>query len=249
MPDPAMGPLAAERERTRRMFARRQWLRRWDMWRWGVGLSVVAAVVLLLGWLVLLSGFLGVRSVSVSGTDVLGREEVIRAAAVERGMPLARVDLAVVGDRVEALTPVASAEVTRSWPRGIRIRIVERTAVAVVKSGDVLRGMDATGVLFRSYRRPPGDLPVVRTTGDVDSRARVEAAEVTAALPRSLARRVENVEVRTVDQITLRLRDGRLVRWGSAEQSALKAEVLAALLGQDAQEYDVSVPGQATTRG
>ena len=58
------------------------------------------------------------------------------------------------------------------------------------------------------------------------------------------------VEVQTIDQITLVLRDGREVRWGSADESDLKATVLARLLA--AQEattyYDVSVPGSPTVR-
>ena len=53
----------------------------------------------------------------------------------------------------------------------------------------------------------------------------------------------------SVDQITLRLRDGREVLWGSADQSAEKAEVLAGLLAArpKASGYDVSVPGMPTT--
>ena len=43
------------------------------------------------------------------------------------------------------------------------------------------------------------------------------------------------------------LRDGRQVVWGSAEDSAAKAEVLVALLKEPAKRYDVSVPGQPTT--
>ena len=66
-----------------------------------------------------------------------------------------------------------------------------------------------------------------------------------AALPQGLASRVDHVEVVTVDQITLVMRDQREVLWGSAEESALKAEVVDKLLAaQEASYYDVSVPGQ-----
>ena len=45
------------------------------------------------------------------------------------------------------------------------------------------------------------------------------------------------------------LRDGREVQWGSADESDLKATVLAELLaGQEAKVYDVSVPGQPARR-
>ena len=43
------------------------------------------------------------------------------------------------------------------------------------------------------------------------------------------------------------MRGGRTVTWGSAEQSELKAEVLAALLSRPDRHIDVSVPGQPTT--
>ena len=68
-------------------------------------------------------------------------------------------------------------------------------------------------------------------------------------LPSDLAARVDHVEVQTIDQITLVLRDGRQVLWGSAEQSELKARVLPELLAaQRAQVYDVSVPESPITR-
>ena len=69
-----------------------------------------------------------------------------------------------------------------------------------------------------------------------------------AALPRDLAQRVDHVEVETVDQIMLVLRDGRQVLWGSAEESDQKAEVLMVLLGEQGTVFDVSVPGSPTSR-
>ena len=49
-----------------------------------------------------------------------------------------------------------------------------------------------------------------------------------------------------MDTISLVLRNGRTILWGSAEDSANKAEVLDVLLDRKAQVYDVSVPGQPT---
>jgi cell division protein FtsQ len=92
-------------------------------------------------------------------------------------------------------------------------------------------------------------MPRVRPTVSAGTEALREAAVVVAALPDDLAARVDHVTVETVDQVTLVLRDGRQVLWGSAEESALKAEVLAELLAvQKAGVYDVSVPGSPTTR-
>jgi cell division protein FtsQ len=81
-------------------------------------------------------------------------------------------------------------------------------------------------------------------SGHARSDALAEAAKVAGSLPSSIAAKVDYVEVRTVDTIALRLRSGRVVRWGSADGSDAKARVLAVLLKQKASSFDVSVPGQ-----
>ena len=131
----------------------------------------------------------------------------------------------------------------------MRIDVDERVAIAVVDIGGRIRGMDAEGVVFRDYPRPPHGMPQVRTSTDTRSDALREAALVVEALPAEISRRVDHVEVATIDQISLVLRDGKQVVWGSAEESDAKAEVLAGLLEQPAHTYDVSVPGQPTTAG
>ena len=243
----ATDPADAAAERSRRRFARRQWRRRWLSWK---PLLILVLVLALVGggtWLVLFSSHLAVQSVQVTGTGLLTADDVRRAARVTAGEPLARVDLAAVERRVESLAPVAGAEVTRQWPDAVRIAVTERVAVAVVEIGSRTRGMDAEGVVFRDFPRPPRNLPLVRTSGTIGGDALREAALVVAALPPALARRVANLEVVSVDEITLVLRDGRQVLWGSAAESDVKAEVLEALLKEQARSYDVSVPGQPTT--
>ena len=234
--------------RTRRRFARRQWARRWLTWK--PVLAVVLALVLLVGglWLVYFSSFLSVQGVDVRGAPLLSEAEVRQAAAVPEGDALARVDLDRIRTRVEALAAVRSADVSREWPDQVRIDVSERVPVAVVEIAGRLRGMDEDGVVFRDYAQAPPDLPRVQTGSDTGSDALREAALVVGALPADLAAEVDHVEVATVDEITLALRDGRTVRWGSSADSDLKAEVLAELLvARKAQTYDVSVPGNPTT--
>ena len=235
--------------RTRKRFARRQWARRWLNWK--PVLLVVLALLLAVGggWLVYFSSFLSVQGVDVRGTRLLSDAQVRQAAAVPDGEALARVDLDRIRTRVEALAGVRSADVSREWPDRVRIDVEERTAVAVVQIAGQLRGMDEDGVVFRDYAQAPPDLPRVETGAATGSDALHEAALVVGALPSELAAKVDHVEVGSVDAITLELRDGRLVRWGSSAESGLKAEVLATLLvARRAQTYDVSVPGQPTTK-
>jgi cell division protein FtsQ len=235
-------------ERSRKRFARRQWARRWLAWRYVVAVVVVVALVVGSAWLVLFSSVLAVDGVEVSGADTLSAEDVRAAADVPDGEPLARIDLDAIRARVQALAVVKSADVTRQWPDRVRIEIEERVAVAVVDIGGRLRGMDASGVLFRDYRTAPADLPRVRTASDTRADALEEAATVASALPDDLAGKVAYLTVETVDLIELVLKDGRTVLWGSAEESAAKGRVLEVLLERKAQWYDVSVPGRPVIR-
>ncbi|UMG92107.1 cell division protein FtsQ/DivIB [Nocardioides sp. TF02-7] len=122
--------------------------------------------------------------------------------------------------------------------------------MAVVDDGDSFSQLDAEGWTFGRLAKAPDGLPLVEVGSDADRAALVEAAQVVAALDPDVSARVEAVEVRTVDQVLLRLRDGREVRWGSADRAEQKAAVLLDLLAAapDARTYDVSVPGLPTTR-
>jgi cell division protein FtsQ len=237
-------------EVSRKRFARRQWARRWLAWRVVVALVLVVVLAGVAVWLFLFSSVLAVQGVDVRGTDLLTEQEVLAAAAVPTGEPLARADLAGIHDRVADLPAVAGVDVSRSWPDRILIRVRERHAVAVVDVDGRLRGMDEDGVVFRDYPRMPRSLPVVKAAADTGDEALAEGAAVVGALPFRISRIVEYVEVKSVDAIDLHLRDGRTVVWGSAAESADKAEVLDALLERPrAQRYNVSVPGQPTTSG
>ena len=235
--------------RTRKRFARRQWRRRWVAWR---SVLVIALVCLLVGggvWAVWFSSWLAVDSVDVRGADTVSADDIRERADIATGEPLAQVDLAQAEARVGSLAVVKTVDVRRQWPDRILVSIEERVAIAVVDIGGRLRGMDAEGVVFRDYKRPPPGLPRVETSIGTTSEALREAAAVISALPGSLTLIVDHVKVETVDQISLVLRDGRLVIWGSSADSATKAKVLEELLKTPAAVYDVSVPSRPTTSG
>jgi cell division protein FtsQ len=233
--------------RSRKRFARRQWRRRWLAWRYV--LVAVLVVLLVVGgtWLVYFSDVLTVKRVDIDGNQLLTRNQVLETARVPDGEQLARVDIDAITNRLRSLAAVRSVDVSRKWPDAVQIDIQERVAIAVIEIGGKLRGLDAEGVVFNDYAKAPPGLPRVSSTSQTTPEALKEAATVVAALPKELAAMVDHLEVLTVDQITLVLRDGRIVLWGSSDDSATKAEVLLRLLRQPAKVYDVSVPGQPTT--
>lgn len=233
--------------RSRRRFARRQWLRRWLVWRYVIG-SVLLVVLAVTGvWLVFFSSTLTVKHVDVQGESLLSQQQILDAAGVPAGAHLVQLDLGALRTRVAGLAAVRRVDVSREWPDGVLIKVTERRPVAVVQLGGRYQAMDDQGVLFRTYQRPPPGLPRVVSTATVGSQALAEAARVIASLPSGLAARVDHVGVRGIDQVTLTMRSGATVLWGSDAQSALKAEVLVRLLAQPGHTYDVSVPGQPVT--
>jgi cell division protein FtsQ len=213
---------------------------------WVAVLVLIAALVGI--WLVYFSSFVAVRGVEVSGNTTISRAEIVSVAQAPIGRPLARVDLAAIQARVESLPAVGSASVSRSWPHTIHIAIVERIPVAVVSRGAGLQAVDASGVLFGHYGTRPAGLPLVRTAPDVRADALAEVAKVVGSLRPDIAARVAFIDVQTIDAITLRMKNGVTVLWGSADSSEQKAEVLAVLLKQRVHDIDVSVPGRPTTR-
>ena len=215
---------------------------RWRHWVGGLVLvGLVAAVV----WAVWFSPLLAVTSVRVVDARLVPTADVVAAADVPLGTPLARVDVAAVTARVTAIPRVASVEVRRGFPHELVLAIVERTGVAVLPRDNGFDVIDASGVRF-STTRTAGTLPVVAAA---DGTGVHSALDVLAALPDGVRSRVVRVASTTRDDVTLTLRSGQTVLWGDASRSELKAQVLTALLARRAGVYDVSAPDLPTTRG
>lgn len=229
-------------------FSRRQWRRRLRQAR-----PVLVAVAALgvggfVAWVLLASSWLAAQRATVEGEQSLSAAQILAAADVELGTPLVRLDLDAVDRRVSALRPVAEASVHRAWPHTVSISVVERQPVAAVHRTGSWWEMDEEGVLFRRADGPIATLPVISVDGGtVDKGALQEAGSVIAALPPALLSRVQRLTAASIDSITLALRDGREVRWGSSAESDRKVAVLRVLLRQPARVYDVSVPAQPTT--
>ncbi len=246
--------MASSHDDTRRLFGlRRRAERRHTAVRVLLGLLALA-VVGAGGWLVAFSPVLAVDTVKVTGTDQLTPTDVETVAAVPLGTPLARLDLDAIETRVRTLTQVEQVEASRSWPGTVTLRVVERTAVAWIAVDGQVRGIDRFGVDFRAFDEVP-PLTEIRVDTD-DPRDRQQSLEglgaVVATLRSSapdLLRGIAYGEAQTQDSLTFQLADGRSVRWGSAQDTERKIEVLTALIGSvDAAEYDVSAPEQPTTR-
>ncbi|MFZ0530959.1 MAG: FtsQ-type POTRA domain-containing protein [Propionicimonas sp.] len=217
--------------------------------RWRRRLLAGAALALLLGsgYVIGFSPVLAVASVQVSGAKVLSKAEVLAAAAVTPGTPLAWVDPGQVAERVSGLPPAAEVTVVRDWPRTVRIEVTERRPRLAIPAGGGYLLADASGVVFEAVATAPSGLVVVAADPS-EQKVLVDVGTVFSALSSRTAAKVSRLEATSADGITLRLKDGSRVFWGSAEESALKSEVLDALLPLGGTVFNVSAPAFPTRR-
>lgn len=218
------------------------------------GLKMLLATVLLvvvgvgLGLILYFTPAMSARSIVVTGTGVVTRDEVLDAAQVRIGTPLLQINTNQVADRVAAIRRVASARVQRQYPSALRITIVERIPVVVKDFPDGPHLFDRDGVDFATDPPPPAVPYIdVENPGPTDP-ATLAALKVLSTLRPEVAGEVGRIAAPSVSSITLTLTDGRVVIWGTTDRAAEKAEKLAALLTQPGRTYDVSSPDLPTVK-
>ncbi|GAA0803619.1 cell division protein FtsQ/DivIB [Spirilliplanes yamanashiensis] len=215
---------------------------------WAVGGGVLALAGLLV-WIVYGTAVFGVREVRVDGAEIAGPLEVRAAAGIPARRPLALVDTDEVRERVEAIAPVDQAVVSRDWPHGILIQVVERTPVAAVPAGQTVQLIDDEGVAYRQLAEAPAGLPIARLAApgpsDVNTRA---ALTVLAALTDDLRAQLTEISVEAPARIKLTLAKGRTIIWGDDTENATKARVATSLLARKGDTIDVSAPDVVTIR-
>jgi cell division protein FtsQ len=223
---------------------------------WRTAFIAVAVVGLFvgIGWALLGSKLLVVRSIVVHGTHLVPASQVRTAAGISPRLPMIRVDTQAVARRVEGITQVKSATVTKSWPDRIVITVKERTpALAVrIQGTPEFDLIDPSGVVVRSVSTQPAGMPVFQATvapGALRGNPGVAAVvTVLHQLPASLARSVAAVAAPSAQSVKLGLSDGVTIEWGGTGEAKQKAAELAVLMRTHARYYDVSAPGTAVTR-
>ncbi|MGW0467286.1 cell division protein FtsQ/DivIB [Streptomyces sp. NPDC003027] len=227
------------------------------------GLMITLALIALVAggiWVLYGSSWLRVERVSTSGTEVLTPREVESVAAVPIGAPLVSVDTGAIEARLrEKLPRIDTVEVVRSWPQEIGLKVTERKPVLLVEKGGKFTEVDSSGTRFATVDKAPAGVPEVVL--DITSspslrrfdrdRLLLEAVGATGELPGKVRADTRVVRVASYDSITLELSGGRTVFWGSAEDGAVKARVLTALMKATpkAGHFDVSAPTAPASSG
>jgi cell division protein FtsQ len=215
-----------------------------------------AGLVAVLVWVIVFSSVLGARRVVVHGAHSVSAARIQAVADVPHGRPLLRLDTGAIAHRVEAALPdVAAASVQVSYPSTVVITVTERVAVGYLEAGGSPTRVilvDKSGRQFRTVSTAPSALPhfdIPAGAGQPAATATGQAvATVAGALTPAVLAQLSSIGASDPSAITLHLRDGRTVEWGTADRSADKAQVLPALLGRAGTTFDVSNPDVVSVR-
>lgn len=226
-------------------------------WRTVARRAGYLAVAALVAWVAVLSPVFALDpdNVELSGVgtaiDPLAVDAVI---ARHEGASLVLLNVEHLRNQLAEVPGVRQVEVERVWPAGLVVNLTPREPVAAIPDpagGFVL--VDDEGVEVARSTTVPAQLPVITVPVGPDHVRVLEAVlTVVRELPVVLRERVEGIRADTEDSVQFTLREGPRVEWGSAEQSALKAEVLQVLLesgeAAGADVIDVSAPTLPITR-
>lgn len=218
-------------------------LRRFRLW----ALPALALVITLaaLAWF---SPLLSVREVRIDGAGEIPEEQIRELLQVPETGSILRIDTAAMAARVATIPKVRSARVQRVLPSTVRVRIEPRTPVLYYDSPEGAHLLDADGIEYAIEPAPIGVPQLVTARpGSADELTRAAVA-VARVLPPALEVQVETIRAAGASEISLTLRDGRTVLWGSSEDGERKSAVVVPLLTRPGTVFDVSSPSLVTVK-
>jgi cell division protein FtsQ len=253
---PTVGLRAAMRERrsyereevrrfTRRSRSRKRAVR-------GVILTVVLFCTLI--GVAVFSPLLALQKITVVGASRVDPAAIHDALDGQLGTPLALVDFNQITDKLAAFPLIRSYTTESVPPHTLVVTIVERQPIGVVDNGTDFAVIDPAGVVIESAAARVVGLPLISAgQPSIGNPAFASAVEVLLALPPELLSRVDTISATTKDDVSFVLAgDVQSVTWGSADRSAYKARVLAALVATQSAtarlEYDISAPDAPVVR-
>ena len=218
--------------------------------------SSVGAIVLLLAIVAgaTFSPALAIKEISVTGAERVKPELISKALQIHIGTPLPLLDENAVAESLASFALIESFSATALPPNGLRVKISERQAIAVVSIKGERWLYDPAGIRV-AQANGSEDLPEILISEDPRNSQRYRnAMDVLMALPEDLLDQVEFIEARSKDDVQMSLRSARDQRivWGDSSDSVLKSKVLQALMANHRKTrsvtFDVSSPNAPVVR-
>lgn len=203
-----------------------------------VGIGVLAAALAF-------SPILSVRTIEVDGAMRVSSDAVVQGLQPIVGSPFPLVDQSAIKAELVKYPLIESYSVESRPPDTLVVKLVERTPVGVIDTGEGFTVVDAAGVVIEASNTQPTGYPLIEVPDGVTSEGFQSAAGVLRAMPDELRQKVSSVTAKTHDDVTLKLRDtDATVLWGSADDGAFKTLALERLMAATdpatVAQYDVS---------
>ncbi len=232
----------------------------------GVVIAVLAFVAALVG--IYRSPLFSIDRVEVVGTERMSQQEVVRLAAVPADATLIRFPAETVAANVAKDPRVESVVVSRVFPDAMRIRVVERHAIAVVDAGTTMWLIDSQGFVIAegsgtatgSVPSTTTAVPVIRDVKGLDLKAGrkttseplLNAVTVLTTISAELRAQVKAVSAPDIDATTLFTADKVEIVFGSATDAGKKDAIVRRILAEQRGKVvsiDVRTTDRPTWRG
>ncbi|CAB4626612.1 unannotated protein [freshwater metagenome] len=222
-----------------------------------IAASLTAVAILILLGIVGVATFsplLAIKEIYVSGTDRIKPEQISKALQGHIGTPLPMLSEQEIAASLESFELIESFSATAAPPNGLQIRISERQAICIVASEGQRWLFDPAGV--KIAKATTADLlpEISISENPLNSQRFRNAMDVLMALPEDLLDQVEYIEAKSKDDVEMSLRSSSNQRiiWGDSSDSALKSNVLQALMRNHRKSqsvtFDVSSPNVPVVR-
>lgn len=215
-----------------------------------VSLSIVSALsaLILLVLACVFTPIIAVQKITVTGLNRVDEKQVMAQLKSQIGLPLPQVNQQAIAESLSKFALIDSVAAIAQPPHTLQIAITERQPICVVNVVGVAYLYDPAGVRI-DRARLSDKYPLISIVGDPKTSATFkEAIDVLLALPASLLPRVAEIDAKSKDDVTMRLRGyaGQRILWGDSSQAVLKSKVLSALIKNQKQTdrvtFDVSSP-------
>lgn len=232
----------------RRIEVREGWARRRLRW---LATIIGAVIVVAVGYALLQSPWLAIRTVAVEGAANAGISQILEDHSVHAGMPTVAVRPAALEDALRTDPWVADVDVVVTWPGSLEIRVLERQPAAWARTttGWALIAFD--GMLLELDVRE-GDAPALlsdtgpRRIGEmISDEDQLGALNFLGLLPPDLAVAATAEVLPTGIEATVA---GHRVLVGNGRDIPDKVATLVAILQSDAAEHDGVINVVSPTR-
>jgi cell division septal protein FtsQ len=196
-------------------------------------LLILGVVIIVLAYFLGWSSIFSVKKVEIAGAPTAAvQTEIEKKSQIEVGQQLARVNPQSVSRKIEKLSWIKEASISRDWLSGVvAIEITPREPLAFFNSDQVPgQTIDEEGQLFSlpGYKNP--DLALISAKSPDSA---LKANDLFTALPENFRRSITSMMATSSNTFTLNStlegRDIR-IRWGDSQEMALKISVINSLL-------------------